>query len=387
MAPRPLSAPSRWLLVASALLSLAGLAIAGDLTAIHYRVHTDPDFVSFCAISAELSCDAVAQSDWSVLLGLPISVWGLFGYLLMGALAVWGLGRRSPGRTWPWGLLLLTTSAAVAASAVLAVISKVFIKSMCLMCMASWTVNAALFAIAVLAVRRIGARAAIRQDLTSLRARPGLTAALAAGAACVLGATLGLYPRYWDLGGPVGPGSLRTGTDEQGSPWIGAKAPKLTVEEFSDYECPYCSRAHHNLRGIIAERSSKVRLVHRNFPLDQACNPVVKRPLHVRACERAKAAICAGEQGKFWQMNDLLFLKQREHGLEVKGLAEALKLDLSRFEACLASQEVAERLAADVSEGSRHEMTGTPSYLVGGKKIVGQVSAQEIDRRLAEAGE
>jgi uncharacterized membrane protein len=75
MDQRPQSAPPRWLLVASLALCLAGLGVAADLTRIHYKVHTDDRYQSFCAISKEVNCDTVAQSDWSVFLGLPISVW------------------------------------------------------------------------------------------------------------------------------------------------------------------------------------------------------------------------------------------------------------------------------------------------------------------------
>lgn len=380
---RPQSAPPRWLLIASLALCLAGLAVAADLTSIHYRVHTDPRYQSFCAISKEVNCDTVAQSDWSVFLGLPVSVWGLFGYAAMGLLAAWGLLHRS--RAWPWGLLLLLSSFSVAVSLVLLGISKLVIHSMCLMCMASWTISLALLVLAVLAVRKVGVVAALKDDVAELMEQSVQTLMVVVVAAAALGITWTLYPHYWELSGPVGPGTLETGVDESGNPWIGAREPKLVVEEFSDYQCPFCSKAHLSLRDLVATRADKVRLIHRNYPLDQACNPVVKGKFHEFACERAKAALCAGEQGKFWQMNDLLFLGQRKRALDVAMLAKKLGLDEPRFGSCMSSSGVAEHLKADMAAAARHGIKGTPSYVVGGELLIGQLDPQELDKRLNQA--
>ncbi|HEY3449548.1 MAG TPA: vitamin K epoxide reductase family protein [Myxococcales bacterium] len=381
MDTRPQSEPPRWLPIASVVLCLVGLAVAADLTSIHFNVHTNPRYQSFCAISKEVNCDTVALSDWSVFLGLPVSIWGLFGYLAMGAVAAWGLFRRSLGR----GLMLLLASFSVVVSVALLVVSKLVIQSMCLMCIGSWMVNLTLFGFALLAVRKVGAVAALKEDARALASQPGLTITLVVLALTALGGTWTLYPRYWEQSGPIGPGTLETGVDESGSPWIGARSPQLVIEEYSDYQCPFCSGAHRKLRELVGARADRVRLVHKNYPLDQACNPVIKGSFHDFACQRAKAAVCAGEQGKFWEMNDLLFLGQRKPGLDVEALAAKLGLDAGKFAACLESQTVAEHLQADLSQAGKHAIKGTPSYVVGGELQIGQLSAQELDRRLNAA--
>ena len=257
-----------------------------------------------------MNCDTVADSEWSVFLGLPNAVWGLFGYLVMVALCVWGMTRRTLSPSWPAGLLLLLSGFTVAVSAVLAYVSKVVIHSMCLMCMASWAIAVALLVVAVIFARRKGLLAAIGADLGALVAKPRLTAALAIGAALALATLWVSYPRYWILDGRVGPGALGSGRDEAGLYWMGSARPKLTVTLFSDYQCPHCARAHEQTRKLL-EQYPDLRVVHRDYPLNEDCNPLVHHRMHRESCQRAAAAGCAGEQGKFWEMNDLLFLGQR----------------------------------------------------------------------------
>jgi len=98
------------------------------------------------------------------------------------------------------------------------------------------------------------------------------------------------------------------------SPWpcwscggCGAARPALTVVEYSDYQCPHCRRGHDELRGLVREHPERVRLVHRDYPLDHHCNDLLKRPFHPQACRYAVLAHCAGEQGRFWEANDVLY--------------------------------------------------------------------------------
>ena len=77
---------------------LAPIPESISLARLHVNVHTDPDYQSYCAMSERVNCDTVALSDYAVFLGLPVSLWGLLGYVFMGALAVWGLRGHSRHR-------------------------------------------------------------------------------------------------------------------------------------------------------------------------------------------------------------------------------------------------------------------------------------------------
>jgi protein-disulfide isomerase len=123
---------------------------------------------------------------------------------------------------------------------------------------------------------------------------------------------------------------------------------KVTIVEFTDYECSYCARYHQEtFRPLIAEYEDRVRYVIRHFPLV---------PIHPHA---AKAAECAREQGRFWEYHDLLF--DRQTALDEESLrryAAELGLDESGFAACLLSGRNAEVVRADLEDGAS---TGWPA--------------------------
>ena len=101
---------------------------------------------------------------------------------------------------------------------------------------------------------------------------------------------------------------MPSGVNDEGHPWIGAENPELTIEEFTDYQCFQCKKMHFFLRRLVAQHPDKIRLVHRNYPLDHELNPiVVSQPYHVGSGKMALVANAAGISGKFWEMNDLLF--------------------------------------------------------------------------------
>jgi hypothetical protein len=118
---------------------------------------------------------------------------------------------------------------------------------------------------------------------------------------------------------------------------------------FSDYACPFCAKAHEDTEAALA-RNPGVRVVHRQFPLDPACNPLVKRAIHPGACALARAAICAEAQGKEREMSTALFRNQ-EARRPVESLAAELGLDLALFRTCIVAPGTEKRLTADVAEG------------------------------------
>jgi protein-disulfide isomerase len=177
------------------------------------------------------------------------------------------------------------------------------------------------------------------------------------------------------------------GRDDEGHQWIGAAEPKLVVQEFTDFECPYCRRAHMRLRALMARNPTYLRAVHRNFPLDQACNRSITAPFHARACMLAKVAHCAGEQGRFWEMNDYLFQHAaviKESQLTVEQLGRQLELDVDRLRCCADARETDEHIKRDIEAGIGLALEGTPSYLIDGKVSVGGLPDEVVAKILAE---
>jgi uncharacterized membrane protein len=181
--------------------ALVGLGFAVALTRLHAQAHAG--VASFCAINEAVNCDRVATSRYSVVLGIPVSVWGIFGFVAAGTLAALGLARRRLHPTWPVGLLAAVAVISVAASAVLAYVSEFVIGSLCLLCAGSWLAAVVLLVAAIRASRPAGGvGAAIRGDLAAVRARPGVALGAVAVAIVVVAATAMAYPRYWEKGGP-----------------------------------------------------------------------------------------------------------------------------------------------------------------------------------------
>lgn len=369
------AAPPRIAFAALLLLAAAGLVVSLLLVRLHSQAHAG--VASFCAISETVNCDKVATSPFSVVLRLPVALWGALGYGLAFTLAAWGLGSRRPHAAWPAGLLLLFGAAAVAASVALALVSKLVIGAWCLLCMASWTISAAMLVAALAAVRGAGPAAAVRADLGALLAMPRRTsAALVAGLAAVA-ALAAWYPRYWEraeavakLAQPAAPAP----TTPPGAPAVAPVDPAVGAVVYSDYECPYCLIAHGELKAALARRPD-IKVVKRHFPLDMACNPVMKRPMHQHACEYARAAICAEAQGHFEAMDDALFENQRGHR-PVEDLARGLGLDLPRFQACLGAPETEQRLQADIAAALRDGIKATPTYVVAGVPYAGKLPVE-----------
>lgn len=380
-------AVARGLGVAFAFLCLAGVAVSAELARIHALVHTDPSYHSVCAVSAGINCETVALSPYAVFLNLPVAVWGILGYMAMGAIALSGIQNRRPHPAWPWGLLLGLTVVSALASAVLAYISIAQIASLCLFCIVSYVINAGLLTLALLAKRqsRAGAADLALLDGKTLARRPLLGVGFAVVAVALL---LGLelfFPRYWKAPGWNDLPQLRSDIDANGHHWTGAAEPQLTVVEFSDYECPHCRKAHKEARLLVAKHADQVRLVHRHLPLDQACHPGMRGPFHQRACSFAEAAECAGLQGQFWEMNDALFATQetvKAIHVDPMELATRIGLDRARFKRCMDEHEVANLIARDIKEGITRRLPGTPTFLIDGEVLPGWLSEADLKQRL-----
>ena len=350
--------------VAFLLLSSTGLAIAIALTVVHVRARTGAG-PSFCSLGSALDCDRVALSPYSVFIGVPVAAWGAVAYGAMTLLAAAGLRRRRVVASWPSGILLLLSATAAFATIPLAVVSAVKIGSLCLLCAATWVIDWALLGIALRESSRAGgAMDAIRADIRVVAGRPRATLLAGASATVVAAALVGLSS----------PASAPAPPIPQGSPAMpdaGAPPATFTIVEFSDYACPYCARAHAELRAAVARRPG-VQLEHRNFPLDQACNPIVRQSVHPGACALARASICAGDQGRFWEMNDLLYANQSDRR-PVGELAAVAGLDPVAFSRCMDASRTAERVAGDVAAGIRAGVAATPTYLVGDQRYTGRL--------------
>ena len=174
-----------------------------------------------------------------------------------------------------------------------------------------------------------------------------------------------------------------------GSPVRGPKDAKVTIVEFSDFQCPYCARAHQTIADqVMKEYDGKVKLVYKNFPLG----------FHKWAEPAAIAGACANAQdpAAFWAFYDFMFNNQQQITPEnVKEKSqEALKgtkIDMATWNDCYDNKKTLDKVKADMAEGSSVGVTGTPAFIINGRKISGAQPFPNfkavIDDELQRAGQ
>ena len=143
----------------------------------------------------------------------------------------------------------------------------------------------------------------------------------------------------------------------------GAKDAAVNIVEFSDFQCPFCKAVVPTIHQLMAHYAGKVRWVFRDFPIPN---------LHPLAPKAHEAARCAAEQEKFWEYHDLLFERSpRLAPAELKQYARDLKLNGENFEKCFDSGKYQPAIAGDVQEGARLGASGTPTFFINGRMLIG----------------
>lgn len=153
---------------------------------------------------------------------------------------------------------------------------------------------------------------------------------------------------------------------------IGGPAARVALVVYSDFECPYCSRfAKDTMPAVIRDYvdAGTVRVSFKNFPL----------PSHSSARAAAAAAVCAGIQGRFWQMHDRLFALSPALGADPLRLAaREVVPDLPKYDSCVQTGKAMERIDADAAEGKALEISGTPTSVIGSIDADGAVRATAV---------
>ena len=175
---------------------------------------------------------------------------------------------------------------------------------------------------------------------------------------------------------------LRYEVAADGFPSYGPANAPVTIVEFSDFECPYCAQLLPTLEHVKRRYAGKVRVVYRHYPLTG---------VHPNAWKAAEASLCAGTQGRFWDLHDLMFAEQGALTVgDLKAKAARLDLDAEAFNRCLDSGRHYDAVLADLRAGDAVGVSGTPAMFVNGRFVRGAVSLATlvaiIDDELRRAG-
>lgn len=327
-------------------LAMLGALASAYLEVLHVQTYLGLGGTGYCDAGEAVSCTDVALSGASVLLGVPLPILGLAGFV---ALAI-AAQRRSK-------LLLPLAGVAALASVGLLIYELVEVGAICMWCE---VVHAICFALLALAwFGRAEAEAKIE---------PRSLAIVLGPSAVIVLATALFVPAYW-LTASWSSGVRRpNGVDEHGRPWLGAEQPDLVVHEYVDYACPHCRVATARMKMRLAH-DRDLRIVRHHQPR-MRCTATTKSGELSPRCTHARAAICAGDQGKFWEMDDWLFHHPASPTkLDLEQASSDIGLDLEALQACMEAPQTYARAQADVDEAREHGIRGTPGYVVDGERL------------------
>lgn len=367
--------------------SIAGAAVSVVLLAIHVSTSSG-DLIAaqqLCGDGPQFDCSAAAASDWSELFGIPIAGFGLGFYMAMGLVAllafVPSFDHRDDKKAPPEAAALAFGGfvLSILYSAFLAYINFTQLEKSCDKCMMLYAANAVgLFASALWmggslktlvahSFGRIGKL--LGHPLTGIAA---LTFAVGtAGAAWQTHKRIAAdEERIAASVEEAGVAGTQVDTtllyNDNAASWGPEDAP-IQLVEFSDFECPYCSRFAAVVNQLKNDYEGNLRVVFRNFPLS----------FHVNARLLARGAVCANAQGNFWAFHDVAFQRQARLNrpgaspLSVQDVAELagdVGLNAEEMRFCLESSASDEQVARDRSDGEALGLRGTPTIFVNGRQ-------------------
>lgn len=368
------------------LLSVIGAGCAIYLTRLYYGIRSGTGgFQSLCNINSTLNCDAVTSSKYAeVWTGLPLSsfVAGWFFAILILSLIARVTEWRREAVTLGFLMSAFASLYSIALLVVMGILGKI-----CLFCLAIDAVNFALLAIffSLLTGNTIGIFTGIRwSKLQSY-------AALAAGTVFVV--VVILRPSEENLRKQPTSAEIEfTAKEILASTPVDIKVPAtaavlgnpsapITILEFSDFQCPYCKVGALLMNQLLARHEGKIRVVFMPFPLDSACNRLITRSMHPFACELARTAFCAGQEGKFQPVYEKIFEAQEDLKADSgKKIAAANGIPEAKLAECVNSEAAKKSVADSIEEGIKAKVESTPTFFINGKKVEGTLPIEVWDQ-------
>lgn len=344
---------------------------------------------SFCHVSEFIDCDTAMASRYSRIKTpygtILTSELGILYYLLVALGLLYA--QVSPNGRATLAFLFVSSLFAIVESVAMAYLSVFRLDVLCLLCFTTYFCNlllALLFPVA-LGIRYSEVPKFIGGYIRSffgkgeMKARPlfhlGMTLLiLVVGIVFFRGLNPGVHKAHAEISSvdyvrifnaiPSKP------IDTAGRPYWGEGDGRVTLVEFSDFQCPFCRLAAFTLKPYLKEFQKNIRFVFMNYPLDNSCNPAIPHPMHPVSCMAAKAGICANQMGKFWEYHDKVFENQKKLSRDtLLKLAPEVGLNQEAFEKCLVSDETAALLKKDIDEGAKLDIRGTPSVYLNGRPL------------------
>jgi protein-disulfide isomerase/uncharacterized membrane protein len=378
-------------LIVVAVAALLGAVLSIMSTTQHFRIQKEGlEKASFCSISETINCDVVNASSYSEFLGVPIAWWGLIYYLIVGVMALsvfFSKKDRRATASVAWFMSL----GGILYSFYLGYVSFFILGVLCIECLGMYLANIliTIFLFISLGIPLGGIVKFIKDYLKAMVGKDSNIgfAPKVLKHVVIVAIVFGLsWITIAQIQAAQGGGKRSVAVDELVNayysqslhsievnpewPVWGNPDAKVTIVEFSEYQCPFCRLAAFNVKSYLQEFKNDIRYYFVNYPLDNSCNDNMKRPMHKYACFAGKAAICAQAKGEFWSFHDELFRKQRKLSRKtILGMAKERGWNPEEFLACINSPETDARIRREVAAGRKIYISGTPTIFLDNRKV------------------
>ncbi len=362
-----------------AVLSLIGAAMNAFLTSHFYGLRSgSASFQSYCNLNAKFNCDAVATSSYAELLpGFPLSSFGA-GWFLAAFLFSFLLKQDDAKKRAEMSrFFFVFASFGLLFDVHYFIVMAFVLKTFCLLCLLVEATGVLTFVLAWMHWRENKHSATDSFFASAKNPALALFACLFIGIFGLKGLDSVELSRA-DMETQVN--SIFSDApvviaEDPSAPSLGPVNARVTIVEYSDFQCPFCRMGALSLHPVQARYPNDVRVVFRHYPLDSACNRQVTRTMHPVACEAARLAACAHQDGKFKEVYETLFehqeLMAKQSPYEILKAKGPAGLDADKLNACAASDATKLRVSQDIEAGIALKVESTPTFFVNGYKING----------------
>ncbi len=377
--------------ISIAILALIGIVTTIKLALIYYDANFNPYALSsFCSINEFIDCDGIAKTTESQFFGIPLAYWGMFLYMFILLMLFVEKLKNIKFLKFlevfknPLDYIASLGVVSFAISMLLLCLSLFEIKKLCVLCAFTYILN---FLIGCIATdfKNGGFKKSIRQSVEDFVDAIKVKAYLIAFIVVMLCA--GGFLFYTTKTNIFAPQVERQKEFKEfinvkknkyavSGNILGSENPKLIVYVYSDYQCPICF-AHNIMMHKLAKEIKGIQIVHRNLPLDKECNVYLTNQLHNGACIDAKYSIAAEKQGKFWDMNNILFEKKPQTEAQILDLVKDMGFDMEQLKKDANSIETEEEIKKQIDDCYKRGVNGTPTTLVNGEAYIGIKKYQE----------
>lgn len=367
------------------LISIIGIITTIKLAIIYYNANFNLYALpSFCSVSDFIDCDGIAKTSEAQFLGIPLAYWGMFLYFfIFFMLCVDKLKNIKFLRFLevfknPYSYIASLGLISFTISMILLGLSLFEINKLCILCAFTYILNLLIGFVAVdFKIKNF--ITAFKQSYLDFIDAIKIKKYLIAFVAVMLVACGFLaYTRISFIFAPQVKRQMefkefaRVKTNKYAVKGnvLGDKDGKVIVYTYSDYQCPICF-AHNIMMHKLAKEVKGIKIVHKNLPLDIDCNKYIMSPFHDGSCIDAKYAIAAEKQGKFWEMNNVLFEKKPKTEEEILKLVKNMKFDMEKLQKDANSIETAQQIKSEIDEAYKKGINGTPTTVINNDAYVG----------------